>query len=111
MDLEVRLPEMESPLRIVERRVYRYSALYPAKCHDHLYRMVMFVEDVPSGQEKVVVEGLTGPDKGRRQSCSPLYFANHFRPAVEEVQGSSGLSTCTMPVGELVATSALSSGY
>lgn len=77
-------------MRIIEGRVYRYVAPYPLKCRDHLYKVVMFVEDVPSDQEKVVVTGLTGPDKGRKQSCSICYFANHFRPAVEEVVSTTG---------------------
>lgn len=86
---EIGLPTMEAPMRIVEGRVYRYLAP-PAKgqpdCRGQLYKVKRFVKDVPSYQEKVVVEGLTGPDKGLWYTCSLMNFATRFEPTVEEIQ-------------------------
>jgi hypothetical protein len=85
---DIEIKTMTAPIRIVEGRVYKYLSP-PAKgqldCRGQLYKVVFFVRDVPSYQEKVVVQGLTGPDKGQRFACSLYSFATRFEPAVEEI--------------------------
>jgi len=56
---------------IVEGGLYVYAAAQPDWATCQQYRVVKFVVDVPSYQHKVLVEALTGKDRG-------LWFVTTF---------------------------------
>ena len=64
--------------RIIVGHIYRYVADWPAGCKGHKYRVCQFFPDVPSYQEKVLVEALTGPDKGLHFVVSLWNFATRY---------------------------------
>lgn len=66
---------------IVEGREYIYIREKPAGCQGQRYRVLKFVVSVPSYQEQVLVEALTGWDKGLWFTCSPANFASRYVPA------------------------------
>lgn len=66
---------------------YIFIASKPEDCHGHLYRAHAMAKDIPSYQQKVIVEGITGPDAGDWWSCSLAIFLNKFVPAEENPGG------------------------
>lgn len=50
----------------------------------HRYRAHRVVIDVPAYQRKVLVEGLTGPDRGEWYTCTPANFRVRFQPVPPE---------------------------
>lgn len=64
--------------------VYRYTAGIPVGCAGHRYRVLDFVQHVPSYQEHVLVEALTGPDRDKRFTWSPWNFSYRYEPIQEE---------------------------
>lgn len=54
--------------------VYRYIRQLPTGCQGALYRVHREVLDVPSYQRKLLVEALTGPDRGLWFTCTPANF-------------------------------------
>lgn len=66
---------------IVIGKTYRYTQGFPINCHGHLYVPLRMIKDVPTYQQKVLVEALTGPDKGELFVCS----VNNFKIRYEEV--------------------------
>ena len=60
---------------------YVYIGMYPPKCEGHLYRPHRYVLDVPTYQKKVLVEALTGKDKGLWFVCSLNNFKVRYRLA------------------------------
>jgi phosphatidylethanolamine-binding protein (PEBP) family uncharacterized protein len=66
-----------------EGAVYLYRGTTPPKCRGHRYRILFFVLDVPSYQQKVCMEALTGPDKGLRFVCSEANFGDRYQEAPE----------------------------
>lgn len=71
---------MESGFRIVVGRVYRYVVDWPKGCEGGLYRVVSFIKDVPSYQEKVLVHCVSGIDKGLWFTCTPSNFSQRYEP-------------------------------
>jgi hypothetical protein len=65
-----------------EGRDYVYDCPLPKGCAGHLYRLHRFVLDVPSYQEKCLVECLGGRDTGLWFVCSVANFMVRYRPAV-----------------------------
>lgn len=84
--VEIRIPEMTEPLRIIEGKTYRYIDQIPAGCKGQLYRVVKFACAIPVYRDEVVLEGISGPDKGNFFTCSPNYFSLRFRPMVDEIR-------------------------
>lgn len=71
---------------------YVYAHPYPKGYAGELYYAHRMVQDVPSYQDKVLVEGLTGRDTGRWFTCSLNYFLTRFKlpespPKVDMPQG------------------------
>lgn len=64
---------------IVEGETYAYVGTIPKEACGHKYRVLRFILDVPSYQEKVLVEALTGRDRGIWFVCSPANFAQRYR--------------------------------
>lgn len=69
--------------RVVEFRIvvgaeYIYASGFPLGVRGHRYKVLGLVVDVPSYQEKVLVEALTGPDKGLQFVCSPSNFSTRY---------------------------------
>lgn len=71
--------------RIREGAEYLYTVLLPRGCLGHRYRVLAFILDVPSLQQKVLVQALTGPDAGLLFSVSPANFATRYEPVPEPV--------------------------
>lgn len=77
--------------RIIAGRDYLYTGDLPKGCRGQRYHVHGFVLDVPSYQEKVLVEALTGRDRGLWFTCSPANFAQRYElapgqePVVEPV--------------------------
>lgn len=69
--------------RIVKGADYIYTAELPSGCKGQRYRVLDFVLDVPSYQQKVLVKALTGKDKGLRFTCTEMNFARRYKPASE----------------------------
>lgn len=69
--------------KLVEGAEYIYIAAYPKTCQGNRYRLLRFVTDLPSYQQKVLVEGTTGPDTGACFVVSEATFANKFERVPE----------------------------
>src|SRR5215469_2524165 len=63
---------------VVMPAVYRYKGELPPECKGHLYKAHRVVTDVPSYQEKILVEGLTGVDVGLWFTVAPFNFALRY---------------------------------
>ncbi len=76
-------PELQEPVgcELVMGAVYRYISDSPKGCKGRLYRLHREVVDVPSYQRKVLVEALTGPDKGLWFTCVLTNFAMRYELA------------------------------
>lgn len=70
----------ETTFRIVVGAEYTYHGL-PLNCQGHRYQVLALVLDVPSYQQKVLVQALSGPDEGLLFVCSPANFSTRYRPA------------------------------
>lgn len=71
---------------IVEGGVYAYMCGIPRGVYGEKYRVVKnHVLDVPSYQYKVMVEALTGRDKGKVFVCTPANFVHRYKPVDGEV--------------------------
>lgn len=68
---------------IKEGRTYRYVNSVPKKCQGHLYVVLAFIPYVPVYQKLVLVEAMTGPDKGLLFCCSPHNFSTRYEQAEE----------------------------
>lgn len=64
---------------IVEGAVYVYVNPRPEWAVGHRYRVHRIVVSVPSYQEQVLTEGLTGRDEGKWFVCSLANFAVRFK--------------------------------
>lgn len=64
---------------LIEGGLYEYIHDLPKGCAGHHYRLHRLVKDVPSYQEKVLVEALTGKDKGLWFVCSEANFAIRYK--------------------------------
>lgn len=64
---------------IIAGRRYTYTAEIPRGCAGQEYRVHRFVLDVPSYQQKVLVEALTGNDAGLWFVCSLENFARRYK--------------------------------
>lgn len=108
-----------SGFRIVEGRVYKYNGGIPPGCKGGLYRVVKFVIDVPSYQEKVVIRCVLGKDKGLWFVCTPDNFARRYEPLVvsvgaeeEEEDSQSSLEVNPIPLeGKVMDLSERGSGH
>ena len=65
---------------IHEGKEYIYTCGIPAGCIGHRYKVHRHVLDVPAYQTKVLVEALTGKDRGSWFTCSLANFAVRHRP-------------------------------
>jgi len=74
--------------QITPGEVYVYTNAIPAGCAGHHYRAHRFVLDVPSYQQKVLVEALSGKDKGLWFVCSVANFRVRYVPLVDVVAGN-----------------------
>lgn len=72
--------------KLIEGEEYVYTGTYPSNCAGQRYRLVRFVIDLPSYQQKVLVEGVTGPDRGKAFVLSEAVFANKFEIAPQVVE-------------------------
>lgn len=70
----------DEPFRIPEGSEWVYTAPAPAGCSGHRYRVLGFVVHVPTYQQQVLVEALTGPDRGLRFTCTPHNFSTRYQP-------------------------------
>lgn len=68
---------------ITEGAEYLYQPDKPEGCQGHRYKVVKFVLDVPSYQEKVLVVAVTGVDAGLWFTVSPAHFASRYKPVEE----------------------------
>ncbi len=68
-----------SGVTIVAGAEYLYTSPYPSGCEGKRYQLHRFIIDVPSNQQKVLVEALDGPDKGLWFTCSPANFAVRYK--------------------------------
>lgn len=76
---------MTPAFRIVEGAEYLYLAATPAGCRGQRYRVLRVdVLAVPANQYQVLVEALTGPDRGLWFVCSPWNFSMRYTPAPVE---------------------------
>ncbi len=64
---------------IVEGAEYTYEAAIPAGCMGQRYKLHREVIDVPSYQRKVLVEALTGKDRGLFFTCTLQNFALRYK--------------------------------
>lgn len=64
---------------IIEGAEYVYIGELPVGCRGHRYLLHRGVIDVPSYQHKVLVEALTGEDKGLWFTCSLANFAIRYK--------------------------------
>lgn len=69
---------------IVEGGEYVFRASAPDHATGQRYRVLKFVLDVPSYQRKVLVEGLTGKDRGLWFVCTFENFRVRYEPYIEE---------------------------
>lgn len=60
---------------------YTYIAEQPKPCQGHRYRVLRVVLAVPAYQEQLLVEALTGPDRGLWFTCSPANFSSRYKEA------------------------------
>lgn len=70
--------DMKVPVMHIVKGTYKYISGIPKNCHGHLYYVHNMIIDVPSYQRKVLVEALSGPDRGLWFSCSPSNFAARY---------------------------------
>ena len=78
----VREDDLSAERTIAEGGVYRYTKDWPPGCLGMRYRVLSIkVMDVPVYQERVLVECLEGPDKGRLFVCSPWNFWTRYEKA------------------------------
>lgn len=75
---------------IQEGKVYVYTGQIPKGCYGQHYRVHRFVLDVPSYQQKVLVEALTGKDKGLWFVCSINNFSRRYQLLDEWTQNGAG---------------------
>lgn len=59
---------------------YVYKSHSNERFYGQIYIAHRVVTDVPSYQKKVLVEGRTGPDKGRWFTCTLNNFSIRFKP-------------------------------
>jgi len=78
-----------SPADLEQGRLYTYMAAYPPWATGETYRVLRFVKDVPSYQKKVLVEAMTGRDKGLWFVCTVSNFCTRYRPRHDAGQGDS----------------------
>lgn len=71
---------------IVPGGLYTYECGIPAGVKGERYLVHRHVLDVPTYQRKVLVEALSGRDKGLWFTCSPSNFVHRYKPYVEEPQ-------------------------
>ncbi len=64
--------------KIVENGIYTYISTIPSGCLGHKYKVHRLVTDVPSYQQKVLVEALAGHDKGLWFVCSLQNFSVRY---------------------------------
>lgn len=81
----------KEPLKIIEGKVYEYIKESPKGCKGCLYRVLKFILDVPSYQQKVLVEALTGPDRGLWFTCTPANFSLRYAPSKEAEEREKSL--------------------
>ncbi len=70
-------------ITITEGADYVYTSDKPAGARGQRYKVHRFILDVPSYQRKVLVEALTGPDKGMWFTCSLSNFSFKYKRAAE----------------------------
>lgn len=87
-------------LRIIVGRVYRYIDNRPKGCKGGLYRVVQFIQDVPSYQEKILVKCIQGQDEGIRFVCTPTNFSQRYEPLVVETEVCDPPIDASIPVRE-----------
>lgn len=76
---------------ILLNRDYIYAAGIPKDCHGSRYRAHRRVVDVPTYQQKVLVEALDGPDAGLWFTCSVDNFSRRYKLAED--------APCNSPTG------------
>ncbi len=64
---------------IIEGREYIYTLEKPEGCQGQRYKVLRFILDVPSYQQKVLVKALTGRDKGMWFVCSLANFSLRYQ--------------------------------
>ncbi len=64
---------------IIAGAEYVYLSNLPVGCEGHRYKVHRFILDVPSYQQKVLVEALSGNDKGLWFACSPANFVRRYK--------------------------------
>ena len=74
---------------IIAGRIYIYTALIPKGCKGERYKVLYEkVIAVPEYTKKVLVEAITGPDKGLIFVCSPWNFSTRYVLAEEEIDNA-----------------------
>ncbi len=79
---------MPERCEIIEGGLYTYVRGIPECCHGERYRLHRRVLDVPSYQHKVLVEALTGPDKGLWFTCTLDNFSTRYE-LVKEIEATT----------------------
>lgn len=69
---------------LIEGETYIYTGLFPKGAAGHRYKLHRLVLDVPSYQRKVLVEALSGKDKGLWFVCSINNFSRRYRQATPD---------------------------
>ncbi len=75
---------------IAPGREYVYVNAIPAWAQGQRYRVLRFIWDVPTYQRKVLIEPLTGRDKGVWFCCSVANFVVRYEPAPDQDMGTAG---------------------
>lgn len=88
----------DMPIR--EGEEYIYAGEEPKGCKGHRYRVVRFVLDVPTYQRKVLVECLSGADKGVWFVVSPANFSSRYEAVDGLVERTVSSSSPPPPVIE-----------
>lgn len=72
----------EEICRIIPGAVYRFTSENPLikGCHNHLYRVLHLAMLVPVYQSCIVVEAMSGPDKGKVFCVTEINFALRYAP-------------------------------
>lgn len=70
--------------------IYEYAGGKPENCQGHLYQILGFVLYVPVYTRLVLVEALSGPDKGLKFVCSPANFASRYKTTLSTTDEKGG---------------------
>lgn len=70
---------------------YIYVGIKPEGCTGHTYRAHRIVLNIPTYQQQILMEGLTGQETGQWFTCTVQTLRTYFTKKIEEkVEDSNG---------------------